>query len=190
MPIHPTALISSEARIDPSADIGAFVVIEGPVQIGARCRVLPHAQVLGDTTIGEGTTIGRGAVIGEDPQDLGFDAGTLSGVRIGPDNVIREHVTIHRGSKAGGMTAIGTGNFVMGRSSISWGLSCSSRSTKAEQAWRTRPLMTIVHAPHTSSRQLQSQATGATRLPSTVVALAAMRCRTLITFISRSYGTR
>ena len=70
------------------------------------------------------------------------------------------------------------------------GLSSSSRSTSAEQACRTRPLMTIVQAPQTSSRQLQSQATGATCVPSTVVAMAAIRCSTLITFMSRSYGTR
>ena len=114
MPIHSTALISSEAQIDPTADIGAYVVIEGPVKIGARCRVLPHAQVLGDTEIGEGTSIGRGAIIGENPQDLGFDEATPSGVRIGKDNVIREYATIHRGSKPGSMTVIGDKNFIMG----------------------------------------------------------------------------
>ena len=52
MPIHPTALISSDAQIDPSAEIGAYVVIEGAVRIGAGCKILPHAQVLGDTVIG------------------------------------------------------------------------------------------------------------------------------------------
>ena len=51
------------------------------------------------------------------------------------------------------------------------GCSSSSLSTRAVQACRTRPLMTIVQAPQTSSRQLQSQATGATRSPSTVVGL-------------------
>ena len=113
MPIHPTALISSEAQIDASAEIGAYVVIEGPVRIGPRCRVLPHAQLLGDTVIGEGTSVGRGAILGENPQDLGFDAATPSGLRIGVDNVIREYVTIHRGSKAGSMTVVGDGNFIM-----------------------------------------------------------------------------
>ncbi len=111
--LHPTAIISPDAVIDPSADIGAYVVIEGPVQIGAGCKVAPHAQIIGDTVIGEGTQIGRGAVIGENPQDLGFDPATSSGVRIGKGNVIREHVTIHRGSKPGGMTEMGDGNFIM-----------------------------------------------------------------------------
>jgi UDP-N-acetylglucosamine acyltransferase len=113
MPIHPTALVSSEATIDPTAEIGAYVVIEGPVRIGAACKVLPHAQVLGDTMIGDRSTIGRGAILGENPQDLGFDPATASGLRIGRDNVIREYVTIHRGSKPAAMTVIGDGNFIM-----------------------------------------------------------------------------
>lgn len=113
MPIHPTAIISSDAQIDPSAEIGAYVLIEGPVRVGARCKVLPHAQIVGDTVIGEGTSVGRGAVLGEDPQELGFDPATPSGLRIGRDNVIREHATIHRGSKPGNMTVVGDGNFIM-----------------------------------------------------------------------------
>lgn len=113
MPVHLTALISPEAVIDPSADIGAYVVIEGPVKVEARCKVLPHAQIMGDTVIGEGTSIGRGAILGENPQDLGFDPATPSGLRIGRDNVIREYVTLHRGSKPGRMTTIGDNNFIM-----------------------------------------------------------------------------
>lgn len=113
MPIHSTALISPEAHIHPSAEIGAYVVIEGAVTIGAGCRVLPHAQVLGDTVVGDRTMVGRAAILGENPQDLGFDPATPSGLRIGKDNVIREHVTVHRGSKAGAMTVIGEGNFIM-----------------------------------------------------------------------------
>ncbi|MDT9071666.1 acyl-[acyl-carrier-protein]--UDP-N-acetylglucosamine O-acyltransferase, partial [Escherichia coli] len=54
-----------------------------------------------------------GAVIGETPQDLGYTAAISSGVRVGRDNVIREHVTIHRGSKDGSTTEVGDGNFLM-----------------------------------------------------------------------------
>jgi UDP-N-acetylglucosamine acyltransferase len=111
--VHPTAIISAEAEIDPSAEVGAYAIIEGPVKIGAGCKIAPHAQILGDTVIGEGTTIGRGAVIGETPQDIGFTTAIASGVRLGKNNVIREHVTIHRGSKEGGTTEIGDHNFLM-----------------------------------------------------------------------------
>ncbi len=111
--LHPTALISAEATIDPTASIGAYAVIEGAVKIGAGCVIAPHAQIIGDTWIGEGTSIGRGAVIGDKPQDLGFHDGIQSGVRIGKNNTIREHATIHRGSKDGGLTEVGEGNFIM-----------------------------------------------------------------------------
>lgn len=111
--VHPTALISAEAEIDPSAEVGAYAILEGPVKIGPGCKIAPHAQIVGDTVIGEGTTIGRGAVIGETPQDIGFTSAIASGVRIGRHNVIREHVTIHRGSKDGGLTEVGDGNFLM-----------------------------------------------------------------------------
>lgn len=111
--VHPTALISSEAKIDPTAEIGAYVIIEGAVKIGARCQIAPHAQIIGDTSIGEDTVIGRGAVIGESPQDISFDKATQSGVRIGKGNIIREQVTIHRGSKEGAYTELGDDNFLM-----------------------------------------------------------------------------
>lgn len=111
--IHPTALISDQAHIDPTADIGPYVIIEGPVHIGPHCRIAPHAQILGDTHLGENTEIGRAAIIGENPQDLGFDPATPSGVRIGKNNRIREHVTIHRGSKPQSHTTLGDDNYLM-----------------------------------------------------------------------------
>jgi UDP-N-acetylglucosamine acyltransferase len=111
--IHSTALIDPRAHLDPTAEIGPYVVIDGPVEIAAGCRVEAHAQLVGKVTVGAGTVIGRGAVIGTPPQDLGFDPATDSGVILGEKNVIREHVTIHRGSKPGHVTRIGDGNFLM-----------------------------------------------------------------------------
>lgn len=111
--IHPTALIHSSARLDPTVEVGPFVVIDGPAEIAAGCRIEAHAQIVGRVQIGEGTVIGRAAIVGGDPQDLGFNAETESGVALGPRNVIREHVTIHRGSKPGSVTRIGEGNFIM-----------------------------------------------------------------------------
>lgn len=111
--IHPTALIHPSAQIDPSAKIGPYVIIEGPAEIGAGCRVEAHAQIIGQVKMGAGTVIGRAAIIGTDPQDLGFKSETDSGVILGEGNVIREHVTIHRASKAGSYTRVGDGNFLM-----------------------------------------------------------------------------
>ena len=111
--LHPTAIISAEAIIHPTAEIGAYVIIEGAVKIGAGCKIAPHAQIVGDTVIADGTSIGRGAIIGETPQDTSFTDEIKSGVRIGKNNIIREHVTIHRSAKEGGMTTIGDDNFLM-----------------------------------------------------------------------------
>lgn len=111
--IHSTALIDPRAKIDPTAEIGPYVVIDGAAEVGAGCKIEAHAQLVGHVVVGEGTRIGRGAVIGGEPQDLGFDPATESSVILGKNNVIREHVTIHRGSKEGGVTRIGDGNFLM-----------------------------------------------------------------------------
>lgn len=111
--IHPTAIIDPAARIDPSVEIGPYAIVDGPVEIAAGCRIEAHAQLVGHVVIGEGTTVGRAAVIGTAPQDLGFDPKTESSVLIGPRNVVREHATIHRGSKPGSATRVGEGNFIM-----------------------------------------------------------------------------
>lgn len=111
--IHPTALVDPAAKIDPTAFIGPYAIIEGPAEVGPGCRIEAHAQIIGHVVLGEATVIGRAALIGGDPQDLGFKPETESSVIIGPRNVIREQVTIHRGSKPGGATRVGEGNFIM-----------------------------------------------------------------------------
>jgi UDP-N-acetylglucosamine acyltransferase len=111
--IHPTAQIHPGAQIDPTAEIGPFVIIDGPAVIQERCRIEPHAQIVGSVHIAPDCVIGRAAIIGGPPQDLGFDPATASGVEIGPRTVIREHVTIHRGSKPGSLTRLGSDNFLM-----------------------------------------------------------------------------
>lgn len=113
MPIHPTALVAPEADVPADAEIGPFAVIEGPVRLGPGVKIGGHAWVCGDVSIGAGSSVGWGSLVGAVPQDLGFDPAAASGVRIGPGNVIREYVTIHRGSKDGGFTTVGKGNFLM-----------------------------------------------------------------------------
>ena len=113
MPIHPTAIVSSEASIDPSVEIGAYAIIEGRVKISAGCKIAPHAQILGGVELAENVTIGRAAIIGEDPQDHSFDSSLQSGVKIGADTLIREQVTIHRSNQEGGFTKVGERNFLM-----------------------------------------------------------------------------
>jgi UDP-N-acetylglucosamine acyltransferase len=110
--IHPTAVVSRAAEIDASAVIGPYVVIDGRVRIGSGTRVMTHAVLLGSTEIGERNVIHPGAVLGGEPQDLAF-AGGETFLRIGNDNVFREHVQLHRGTIQGSATIVGNGNYFM-----------------------------------------------------------------------------
>lgn len=106
--IHPAAKIGTGCTFGPGAVVGEHV------ELGDQCEVRAHAILTGHTIIGPGNQIGYGAVIGAEPQDHAFDPATVSFVRIGESNVIREYVTIHRGTRPGSATVIGNNNFLMG----------------------------------------------------------------------------
>ncbi len=132
--IHPTALIDPRAQIDPSAEIGPYVVVDGAAEVAAECKIQAHAQLVGHVVVGEGSWIGRAAIIGGEPQDLGFDLATESSVILGRKNVIREHVTIHRGSKAGGVTRLGDSNYLMAGSHLAHDVVLGDRNIIANGA--------------------------------------------------------
>ena len=111
--IHPTAVISPEVQLGEDVEIGPYAVIEGAVSIGDGSFVGPHAVIKGPTTIGKNCKIYQFASVGEIPQDLKFK-GEETTLVIGDGNVIREYVTINRGTVGGGgQTKIGNGNFLM-----------------------------------------------------------------------------
>lgn len=118
MTIHPTAIIDSGADIDPTATIGAYTVIEKGVVIGADTEIGSHTVISGCTTIGKRNRIHSFASIGAPPQDLKYK-GEKTRLVIGDDNLIREYVSIHRGTVTGhGITTIGNGNLIMAYSHI------------------------------------------------------------------------
>ena len=111
--IHDTAIISSSVKVGKDVTIGPFCNIYGDVTIGDKVTLLSHISVTGRTTIGEGTKIWPFSVIGSEPQDLKYDDEN-SALVIGSNNKIREHVTMHSGTKEGGMiTEIGDNNLFM-----------------------------------------------------------------------------
>src|SRR4051794_34705336 len=95
--IHPSAVISPEAELADDVQVGPFVVIEGRVRIGSGCILRPYVHLCGPLTMGRGNVVYSGAVIGEQPQHLRYNNEDTR-VEIGDENVIREHVTIHRGT--------------------------------------------------------------------------------------------
>ena len=116
--IHPTAIISPKAQIDSNVQIGAYCTIGDNVSIGNGTILKTHVSIEGKTTIGKNNEIFPFASIGCAPQDLKF-SGEDSTVEIGDNNSIREHVTIHRGTKDGIMkTKIGNGCLLMVASHI------------------------------------------------------------------------
>jgi UDP-N-acetylglucosamine acyltransferase len=72
MAIHATAFIDAHTVIDPTCEIGPYVVIDGPVRIGPDCWLGPSVIVVGNTEIGAGCFVHSHAVIGDVPQDRKF----------------------------------------------------------------------------------------------------------------------
>lgn len=112
MAIHATAIVDPKAEMGAGVEIGPYAVIEGGVRLGDNCRVGPHAVLHTGTRLGEGCRVHAHAILGDVPQDLKF-AGVESFVDIGPGSVIREGVTVHRGTKPGSSTIVGSGCFLM-----------------------------------------------------------------------------
>jgi len=110
--IHPTAVIHPDADLHPSVQVGAYAVVGAKVKVGADTVIGHHVVLEGWTEIGARNRIFPGAAIGLEPQDLKYD-GSLTLVKIGDDNLIREYVTINRATRSGEMTVIGNGNLLM-----------------------------------------------------------------------------
>lgn len=112
MNIHPTAIVSPQARIDPTVVVGPYAFIGPHVQIGAKTEVGPFCFVDGHTTIGTDNRLFPHVSIGAPPQDIKF-GGETSFIRIGNGNHIREYVTIHAAQGENTETVIGDRNMFM-----------------------------------------------------------------------------
>ena len=117
MSIHSTAVIDPRAEIDPDVEIGPYVVIEGPVKVQRRTRIMAQAYVTGWTEIGEDNEIHPGAILGGAPQDKAYQ-GQKTYLKIGNHNVIREHAQVHRGTAPDSSTVIGNYNYLMATSHV------------------------------------------------------------------------
>ncbi|MBS0582344.1 MAG: acyl-ACP--UDP-N-acetylglucosamine O-acyltransferase [Proteobacteria bacterium] len=111
--IHATAQIDPGAKLGANVGVGAYSVIGPDVEIGDGTQIAAHAVVQGPTRIGRNNRIASFAAVGGDPQDKKYH-GERSALVIGDDNLIREFVTINRGTgDGGGVTRIGDGNWIM-----------------------------------------------------------------------------
>ncbi len=110
--IHRTAVVHPKAHLGDSVVVGPFSVVDEHVTLGAGCILGPQVTITGHTDVGVRNKFHAGAVVGDAPQDLKY-GGSPTRLRIGDDNVFREHVTIHRSSKLDEETVIGNGNLFM-----------------------------------------------------------------------------
>jgi UDP-N-acetylglucosamine acyltransferase len=111
--IHPTAIIDPKAELASDVTVGPYALIEGHVVIGSGTEIDSKTVITGFVRMGADNRVGCGAVIGSFPQDLSFDPSVSSGVEIGDNNVIREYCTIHRGTKEGSNTVVGSNSLFM-----------------------------------------------------------------------------
>ena len=117
--IHPSAQVDPRAIVDPSAVIGAncrvgpWTIIGAGVELGEGCDIRSHVVLKGPTQIGKNNTIYQFSSVGEDTPDLKYN-GEPTRLIMGDDNIVREGVTIHRGTvQDRGETVIGSHNLIM-----------------------------------------------------------------------------
>lgn len=113
MLIDPRAIIHPAARIGENVSIGPWTIIGADVEIGDGSEIASHVVIKGPTWIGTNNKIFQFSTVGEDTPDLKFK-GESTRLLIGNNNVIREGVTIHRGTvQDRGETVIGDNNLLM-----------------------------------------------------------------------------
>ena len=104
--IHPTAIVSTKAKLGDNIEIAPYAIVHDDVEIGDGTRIGPHAVIYNGARIGKNVKIFQSAAIANVPQDLKF-AGEETQFYIGDNSVIREFVTLNRGTVATGYSSIG-----------------------------------------------------------------------------------
>lgn len=116
--IHPTAIVDAAARIAADVEIGAYSVVGADVEIGSGTVIGPHTVVMGPSKIGRDNRIFQFSSVGDAPQDKKYQ-GEATWLELGDRNVIREYVTLNRGTDEGnGKTVIGSDNLFMAYSHV------------------------------------------------------------------------
>jgi UDP-N-acetylglucosamine acyltransferase len=116
--IHATAIVAPDAVLGEGVEIGAYGIVGPGVVIGARTRIGAHAAVHCHTRLGEDNVVHPYASVGDAPQDKKYQ-GEPTRLEVGDRNVIREFVTLNRGTtKDRGVTTIGSDNLFMAYSHV------------------------------------------------------------------------
>lgn len=113
MGIDSHAIVDPEATLADDVSVGAFSIIGPNVEISSGTWIGPHVTINGPTRIGKNNRIFQYASLGDAPQDMHYE-GENTRLDIGDNNIIREFVTMNRGTTSGGeVTSLGDNNFIM-----------------------------------------------------------------------------
>ncbi|MCK9481193.1 MAG: acyl-ACP--UDP-N-acetylglucosamine O-acyltransferase [Bacteroidia bacterium] len=115
--IQPLAYVHPQAKIDDSVVIDPFVTIHRDVEIGAGTHIMSGAVVFPGSRIGKNCKVFPGASIGAIPQDLKYNGEETLAI-IGDNTIIRENVTINKGTVALGRTEVGSNCLLMAYSHV------------------------------------------------------------------------
>jgi UDP-N-acetylglucosamine acyltransferase len=116
--IHPTAFVDPSARVAASCSIGPYCVVGAEVELGENCELISHVVIHGPAKIGANNRFFPFCAIGGEPQDVSYK-GEKSRLEMGDHNVVREFVTLNRGTiKGGGVTRIGSHTLIMAYSHV------------------------------------------------------------------------
>ncbi len=116
--IHATAVVDARAELDPSVEVGPWTVIESGVMVGPGTRIGPHCLLASGARLGARNVLTSHVTVGTAPQDLKH-MDVESRIEIGDDNVIREFVSMNRGTpKEDLVTRIGSRNMLMAGSHV------------------------------------------------------------------------
>ncbi|MDO8503042.1 MAG: acyl-ACP--UDP-N-acetylglucosamine O-acyltransferase [Gemmatimonadaceae bacterium] len=110
--VHPTAIISSRAKLGERVEVGPFAIIGDGCEVGDDCQIHPRATLERDVKLGTGVKVGIGSILGGPPQDLKY-AGEETTVEVGDHTVIREYSTINRGTSQSFKTTVGSNCLLM-----------------------------------------------------------------------------
>ncbi len=111
--IHPTAIVDPAAEFGSGVSIGPYCIVGAGVKLGDNVRLRSHVVIEGNSVLGAGCQVYPFATIGLPPQDLKYK-GEPTRIQIGAGTILREHVTVHPGTKGGGLlTTVGANCLVM-----------------------------------------------------------------------------
>ncbi len=106
--IHPTAIIDPGSRVPSSCSVGPYCFVGAGVELGENCELMAHVMIHGPARIGSDNRFFSFCAIGGEPQDISYK-GEPTRLEMGDHNVVREFVTINRGTtKGGGLTRLGS----------------------------------------------------------------------------------